>query len=70
VLGVLLYFIARDVLGGLTETWLLWFGLMFVVPVMVRPEGLAGLAHLVRQRLAPSAKLTTSRERQVQDGSV
>ena len=30
VLGVLLYFVARDVLGGLTETWLLWFGLMFM----------------------------------------
>lgn len=48
VLGVILYFIARDVLGGLTETWLLWYGLMFVVMVMVRPEGLAGLVHVLR----------------------
>ncbi len=48
VLGVILYFIARDVLGGLTETWLLWYGLMFVVMVMVRPEGLAGLFHVLR----------------------
>lgn len=54
VFGVLLYFIARDVLGGLTETWLLWFGLMFVVMVMVRPEGVAGLAHVVKSRLVPA----------------
>lgn len=43
VLGVVLYFVARDVLGSLTETWLLWYGLMFMVMVMFRPEGLAGL---------------------------
>ena len=27
VVGVVLYFVARDVLGAYTETWLLWFGL-------------------------------------------
>lgn len=54
VLGVLVYFVARDVLGGMTETWLLWFGLMFMVMVMVRPEGLAGLLHALRQRLRPA----------------
>lgn len=43
VLGVILYFVARDILGGLTEAWLLWYGLMFVVMVMLRPEGVAGL---------------------------
>lgn len=49
VLGVILYFIARDVLGSLTETWLLWYGLMFVVMVMFKPEGIAGaLAGLSR----------------------
>ena len=50
-LGVILYFLARDVLGGITEAWLLWFGLMFVVLVMVRPEGLAGLLHIVKARI-------------------
>jgi len=43
ILGVILYFIARDVLGSITETWLLWYGLMFVVMVMFKPEGLAGV---------------------------
>lgn len=55
VLGVILYFIARDVLGGITEAWLLWYGLIFVAMVMVRPEGLAGLIHNMRRRLVSSA---------------
>jgi branched-chain amino acid transport system permease protein len=52
VFGVILYFIARDVLGGLTEAWLLWYGLLFMAMVMVRPEGLAGLFHVAAQRMA------------------
>ncbi len=51
VYGVVLYFVARDVLGTLTETWLLWYGLMFMVVVMFRPEGLAGALHAVLRRL-------------------
>ena len=43
VLGVLLYFVARDVLGAYTDAWLLWFGLMFMLLVMFKPEGLAGI---------------------------
>ncbi|HEX6141974.1 MAG TPA: branched-chain amino acid ABC transporter permease [Geminicoccaceae bacterium] len=43
VLGVILYFVARDVLGAYTETWLLWFGLMFMAVVMFKPDGLAGI---------------------------
>ena len=50
VLGVILYFVARDVLGGLTEAWLLWYGLLFVIMVMVRPEGMAGLLHVLLRR--------------------
>jgi branched-chain amino acid transport system permease protein len=56
ILGVILYFVARDVLGGLTETWLLWYGLMFMVMVMLRPEGLAGMLHLVGRRLSGTRK--------------
>lgn len=43
VLGVVLYFVARDILGAYTETWLLWFGLMFMLVVMFKPDGLAGI---------------------------
>ncbi|MEM8812665.1 MAG: branched-chain amino acid ABC transporter permease [Pseudomonadota bacterium] len=61
VLGVIFYFVARDVLGGLTEAWLLWFGLIFVLMVMVRPEGLAGLIHGIGQRLPQTAPRPTGR---------
>ncbi len=53
VLGVVLYFVARDVLGAYTDTWLLWFGLMFVVLVMFKPQGLAGIWQDLSRRRAP-----------------
>ena len=43
VIGTVVYFVARDLLGAYTETWLLWFGLMFMAVVMFKPEGVAGL---------------------------
>jgi branched-chain amino acid transport system permease protein len=51
VVGVILYFVARDVLGAYTETWLLWFGLMFMLVVMFKPEGLAGIGRDLLGRL-------------------
>lgn len=42
VLGVVLFFVARDLLGAYTETWLLWYGLLFMLVVLFKPEGLAG----------------------------
>jgi branched-chain amino acid transport system permease protein len=53
VYGVVLYFVARDILGALTETWLLWYGLMFVIMVMFRPEGIAGMIFLAARRISP-----------------
>lgn len=53
VLGVALYFVARDVLGAYTDTWLLWFGLMFVVLVMFKPQGLAGIWQDLSRRRTP-----------------
>jgi branched-chain amino acid transport system permease protein len=49
VLGVAVYFLARDLLGALTETWLLWYGLMFVLLVIFKPEGLAGWLGALRR---------------------
>ena len=43
VLGTIVFFVARDVLGSLTETWLIWYGLMFMAIVMFKPEGIAGV---------------------------
>jgi branched-chain amino acid transport system permease protein len=45
VLGAVLFFIARDLLGAYTEAWLLWYGLLFMLIVLFKPEGLAGLFH-------------------------
>ena len=42
-IGALFFILARDVLGASTETWLLWYGLLFVVLVMWKPEGIAGI---------------------------
>ncbi|HSA81307.1 MAG TPA: branched-chain amino acid ABC transporter permease, partial [Geminicoccaceae bacterium] len=43
VIGTAVFFVARDVLGALTETWVLWYGLLFMAVVLFKPEGIAGL---------------------------
>lgn len=42
VMGAVIFFLARDFLGSLTDTWLLWYGLMFMGMVLFKPEGVAG----------------------------
>ena len=61
VIGTIVYFLARDLLGAYTEAWLLWFGLMFMLVVMFKPEGVAGAWQELaarwasRRRAAPRA---------------
>jgi branched-chain amino acid transport system permease protein len=43
VIGAAVFFVARDLLGAATETWLLWYGLMFMAVVLFKPEGIAGI---------------------------
>jgi branched-chain amino acid transport system permease protein len=43
VIGVAFFLLARDLLGAYTETWLLWFGLLFMAMVVFKPEGIVGL---------------------------
>ena len=38
-IGALFFILARDVLGAATETWLLWYGLLFVVDGAVEARG-------------------------------
>jgi branched-chain amino acid transport system permease protein len=45
VIGATVFFVARDVLGAATETWVLWYGLLFMAVVLFKPEGIAGLFH-------------------------
>jgi branched-chain amino acid transport system permease protein len=61
VVGTVLYFVARDVLGALTETWLLWYGLMFMLIVMFKPEGLAGMWQAAVRRLGARRAGTPAR---------
>ena len=43
VVGAIAFFLARDVIGALTTSWMLWFGLSFVALVLFKPEGIAGI---------------------------
>lgn len=43
VIGAVVFFLARDVIGALTTAWMLWFGLVFVLIVLFKPEGVAGM---------------------------
>jgi branched-chain amino acid transport system permease protein len=54
VIGAVAFFLARDVIGALTTGWMLWFGLFFVVMVLFKPEGIAGMfaGTAVRERKA------------------
>jgi branched-chain amino acid transport system permease protein len=42
IIGAVVFIVARDLLGSLTETWLLWYGLLFILVVLFQPEGIAG----------------------------
>lgn len=42
VIGVFLFLTARDVIGAMTNAWMLYFGLLFMSIVLFRPEGVAG----------------------------
>ena len=50
VLGAVLFFVARDLLGAYTEAWLLWYGLLFMALVLFKPEGLAGMFSQIGRR--------------------
>jgi branched-chain amino acid transport system permease protein len=56
VLGALVFIVARDLLGALTETWLLWYGLLFMGVVLFQPEGIAGAFQHYRAKLAGRAR--------------
>jgi branched-chain amino acid transport system permease protein len=43
LIGAAFFILARDLLGAYTETWLLWYGLLFMAMVLFKPEGIAGL---------------------------
>jgi branched-chain amino acid transport system permease protein len=56
VLGALVFIVARDLLGAATETWLLWYGLLFMGVVLFQPEGIAGAFQHYQKKLAGRAR--------------
>jgi branched-chain amino acid transport system permease protein len=50
VIGVIVFLISRDVIGAWTSAWMLYFGAMFVLLVLFRPEGIAGAYKLALER--------------------
>ena len=56
VWGALVFVVARDLLGALTETWLLWYGLLFMGVVLFQPEGIAGAFQHYRAKLASRSR--------------
>ena len=50
VIGALIFILARDLLGAYTETWLLWYGLLFMAMVLYQPDGVAGAWQAWRAR--------------------
>ena len=67
VVGVAFFLLARDLLGAYTETWLLWFGLLFMAMVLYKPEGLVGIWRdaLARWRRGKAVPGTPSAARDV-----
>ena len=57
VLGALFFILARYLLGAYTETWLLWYGLLFMAMVLWKPDGIAGLWQDWGRRRRRSGKL-------------
>ena len=52
VMGAPFFILARDLLGAYTETWLLWYGLLFMGMVLWQPEGIAGIWQAWRRTCA------------------
>ncbi len=61
-IGAVFFILARDVLGAATETWLLWYGLLFVGMVLWKPEGIAGIWQDARRRAAARTRLLPTPE--------
>ena len=57
LIGAAFFILARDLLGAYTETWLLWYGLVFMALVLFKPEGIAGIWQAWRARRRPAPPL-------------
>lgn len=74
LIGAAFFILARDLLGAYTETWLLWYGLAFMVMVLFQPEGVAGMWQRMRARQAANrnrgAAALPLNSKEARDGAV
>ena len=70
LIGAAFFILARDLLGAYTDTWLLWYGLLFVVMVLWKPEGIAGLWQAWRQRVRQAGAAAHASNKEVAHGPV
>lgn len=57
ILGVIFYFILRDIVGGYSEAWLMYFGATFMLVIVFQPEGIAGLWGRIEKRFLKNSKI-------------
>ena len=50
VVGVAVFLLARDIIGAITFSWMIWFGLLFMAVVLFKPEGIAGFFQSLRRK--------------------
>lgn len=43
IIGAVFFILAQDIIGSITPSWMLWYGLLFVVIIAFKPEGIAGI---------------------------
>lgn len=73
LIGAAFFILARDLLGAYTETWLLWYGLVFMAMVLFQPEGVAGLWQRLRARSSTSTPRSAAlpiHHKEARDGAV
>jgi branched-chain amino acid transport system permease protein len=68
VVGVVVFLVARDVIGAYTTSWMLWFGLLFIAVVLFKPEGIAGAVQGWWRQLDPRRLREGARVSQVLRG--
>ena len=66
VIGAPFFILARDLLGAYTETWLLWYGLLFMAMVLFQPEAWPASWQAWRAR-EPHARRSPSCTRQAKE---
>jgi len=67
-LGAIIYFLAKDRLGGFADHWMAIFGCALILTIVFSPRGLVGLI-VRKKRPIPKIKIVSARQHQAGEGS-